>query len=120
MTSWIVRICDEAIRAYQRWISAYTLPRCKYYPTCSSYARQALHIHGFTKGMILAAWRLMRCNPFSLGGVDYPPLPGQWHSAPYHQMSCEELHAYWDRIDADAASSKEHIDPQVVPDVSAS
>ena len=50
------------IRLYQRWISPAMAPRCRYYPTCSSYASQAIRE--------LAVWRLLRCNPFSPGGVD--------------------------------------------------
>ncbi len=45
---------------------------CKYHPSCSEYAIQALRKHGLFKGAVLAAWRLARCNPWSHGGVDYP------------------------------------------------
>jgi uncharacterized protein len=45
--------------------------RCKYHPTCSQYALDALRQHGFVRGSILAGWRLLRCNPWSRGGVDY-------------------------------------------------
>jgi uncharacterized protein len=45
---------------------------CKYHPGCSEYAIQALRKHGLLKGSALAAWRLLRCNPWSHGGVDYP------------------------------------------------
>ena len=44
---------------------------CKYHPTCSQYALDALKEYGFVRGSILAAWRLLRCNPWSRGGVDY-------------------------------------------------
>lgn len=44
--------------------------RCKYYPTCSEYARGALLKRGIIKGTMMTAWRLLRCNPFSAGGVD--------------------------------------------------
>ena len=47
--------------------------KCKYYPTCSSYALTAYEKHGFIKGTILTVWRLLRCNPWSLGGVDKVP-----------------------------------------------
>jgi putative membrane protein insertion efficiency factor len=49
---------------------------CKYIPTCSEYAAQAIEKHGAFKGCILAAWRLLRCNPFSQGGID--PVPEVW------------------------------------------
>jgi putative membrane protein insertion efficiency factor len=45
---------------------------CKYHPSCSEYAIQALRKHGLLKGSVLAVWRLLRCNPWSHGGVDYP------------------------------------------------
>ena len=58
------------IRAYQRWISPAIAPRCRYYPTCSNYAVEAIRELGPVRGSILAAWRVLRCNPFSHGGVD--------------------------------------------------
>ena len=58
------------IRAYQRWISPALAPRCRYYPSCSDYAIQAIRELGPVRGLILAAWRLLRCNPFSHGGFD--------------------------------------------------
>jgi len=58
------------IRAYQRWISPAMAPRCRYYPTCSAYAVEAIRELGPIRGLILASWRLLRCNPFSHGGVD--------------------------------------------------
>jgi putative membrane protein insertion efficiency factor len=58
------------IRLYQRWISPAFAPRCRYYPTCSAYAVQAIRELGPIRGSILASWRLLRCNPFSPGGVD--------------------------------------------------
>jgi uncharacterized protein len=45
--------------------------RCKYHPSCSQYALDALREFGFARGALLAGWRLLRCNPWSLGGVDY-------------------------------------------------
>jgi putative membrane protein insertion efficiency factor len=47
-------------------------PTCKYHPTCSQYASGALRKHGLLKGSLKAAWRILRCNPWSGGGVDYP------------------------------------------------
>ena len=58
------------IRLYQRWISPAFGPRCRYYPTCSAYAVEAIRELGPIRGLIVAAWRLLRCNPFSHGGVD--------------------------------------------------
>jgi putative membrane protein insertion efficiency factor len=58
------------IRLYQRLISPALPRRCKYEPTCSAYAAEALRTYGPLRGCVLAAWRLVRCNPFSHGGFD--------------------------------------------------
>ena len=62
-----------AIRGYQRWISPFLPSSCKYYPSCSQYAYEAIAKYGLLKGGALAAWRLLRCNPYSKGGFDYVP-----------------------------------------------
>jgi putative membrane protein insertion efficiency factor len=61
------------LRAYQRWISPLFPPRCRFYPSCSSYAISALQTHGLVRGAALALWRLMRCQPFGRPGVDHVP-----------------------------------------------
>ena len=61
------------IRGYQRFISPMLPAQCKYYPTCSCYAVTAYEKHGFIKGTVLTVWRLLRCNPWSLGGIDEVP-----------------------------------------------
>jgi len=58
------------IHVYRRVISPFIAPRCRYYPTCSSYGIEAIRTYGVFRGSILAAWRLLRCNPFSDGGFD--------------------------------------------------
>jgi putative membrane protein insertion efficiency factor len=58
------------IRAYRRFVSPALPNRCKYYPSCSAYAVEAIREVGALRGSILAAWRLVRCNPFSHGGYD--------------------------------------------------
>ena len=58
------------LRGYQRWISPLIGSRCKYYPSCSEYAVQAIGRYGILRGSVLATWRLLRCNPFSHGGYD--------------------------------------------------
>lgn len=66
------------IRFYQRQVSPlYAQGRCKYLPTCSQYAYEAITLHGAWKGLLLAIWRVLRCNPFSKGGYD--PVPAQKH-----------------------------------------
>ena len=64
------RLALMPISAYQRWISPLFPRRCRYEPTCSAYAAQAVRRFGFLRGSVLAAWRLLRCNPFSHGGFD--------------------------------------------------
>ena len=59
------------LRAYQTLVSPMLGPRCKYHPTCSQYAADALREFGLVRGLLLAGWRLLRCNPWSHGGVDY-------------------------------------------------
>jgi putative membrane protein insertion efficiency factor len=58
------------IRAYQRAFSPALGNRCKYYPSCSEYAAQAIERFGILRGLVLAGWRLLRCNPWSHGGFD--------------------------------------------------
>jgi uncharacterized protein len=64
------RIVIAPIRVYQRVISPALPRRCKYHPTCSAYAVEAIRTYGVLRGLVLAAWRLLRCNPWSHGGVD--------------------------------------------------
>lgn len=63
------------IRFYRRFLSPALGQRCRYYPTCSTYAEEAVRELGAVRGIILAAWRVLRCNPFSPGGLD--PLSGR-------------------------------------------
>ena len=71
----LVRLVIAAIRAYQRVLSPALGARCRYHPSCSAYALQAVEGYGILRGCVLAAWRLLRCNPFSHGGYD--PVSGQ-------------------------------------------
>lgn len=61
------------IRFYRKHISPFLPPMCRYYPTCSCYAVEAIETHGAFKGFLLALWRVLRCNPLSPGGYD--PVP---------------------------------------------
>jgi hypothetical protein len=61
------------IRAYRRWISPLKPPSCRFYPTCSAYASEAIAAHGILRGLALASWRLLRCHPLARGGYD--PVP---------------------------------------------
>ena len=63
------------IVAYRRWISPALPPRCRFYPSCSEYAVTAITTHGPVRGLGLAVWRLLRCQPFHPGGIDHVPPP---------------------------------------------
>jgi uncharacterized protein len=69
----VKRFALAAIGGYRRWISPILPPRCRYEPSCSAYAVEAVQRFGLARGLLLAAWRLLRCNPFSHGGFDPPP-----------------------------------------------
>ena len=70
MKRWLTAVLLAPIRAYQRWISPAFPRRCRYEPTCSAYATEAIRELGPLRGSIVAGWRLLRCNPFSNGGID--------------------------------------------------
>jgi putative membrane protein insertion efficiency factor len=61
------------IRAYQILISPWSLGKCRFVPTCSNYAIEAINLHGVIHGVYLSAGRILRCNPFNPGGYD--PVP---------------------------------------------
>ena len=63
-------VAQVPIHVYRRVVSPALPARCKYYPSCSAYAEEAVRELGAFRGMILAAWRVLRCNPFSNGGLD--------------------------------------------------
>jgi putative membrane protein insertion efficiency factor len=69
----ITRLSVMMIRGYQRFVSPYTPPTCRFYPTCSAYAVEAIQRHGAWHGIVLATRRLLRCHPFHPGGYD--PVP---------------------------------------------
>jgi len=65
------------VKGYQLIVSPWFGPSCRYYPSCSAYAVTALQRHGAVRGSVLAGWRLLRCNPWSDGGVDHVPEHGE-------------------------------------------
>lgn len=73
---WPAEILVAPIRFYQRFITPYTPATCRYYPTCSAYAVTALRTRGALVGTVLTIWRLLRCNPWSDGGIDHVPVTG--------------------------------------------
>ncbi len=72
------RIFIAVIRWYQRCISAYTPRSCRFEPTCSHYAVEAIETYGALKGIGMAIWRILRCNPFCKGGFDPVPMPSRF------------------------------------------
>ena len=67
------RLLAFAIVAYQRTISPLLGPNCRYYPSCSQYAKEAVLKYGVRRGVALAVRRIVRCNPWNPGGVDFVP-----------------------------------------------
>jgi uncharacterized protein len=63
-------VVTAPIRLYQKTVSPLTGSRCKYHPSCSEYSVQAISKFGILRGLVLAGWRLLRCNPWSRGGFD--------------------------------------------------
>ncbi|MFO7894476.1 MAG: membrane protein insertion efficiency factor YidD [Longimicrobiales bacterium] len=70
----MARIFLSIVRFYRRWLSPMTPPSCRFTPTCSAYAEEAVHEHGAGRGGWLALRRVLRCHPF--GGSGYDPVPG--------------------------------------------
>ena len=77
------RIPIALLRGYQRWVSPALPPTCRFYPTCSAYAIEALQVHGLLRGSWLTVGRLARCAPWHPGGVD-PVPPRRPRSARNH------------------------------------
>jgi putative membrane protein insertion efficiency factor len=72
----LTRLPVALLRGYQRWVSPALPPTCRFYPTCSAYAIEALQVHGLLRGSWLTVRRLLRCAPWHPGGVDpVPPRP---------------------------------------------
>ncbi len=67
------------IRLYRLTLSGWLGGQCRFYPSCSRYAEEAVVVHGAVRGSLLAAWRVLRCGPFTAGGVD-PVPPRRWGS----------------------------------------
>ena len=98
MTSLPAKVLIAPIRFYQRFITPYTPASCRYYPTCSAYAVTALRTHGAVIWTGLTIWRLLRCNPWSSGGIDHVPAKGQLRRQ--HAPATADVNTF----DGDAAS----------------
>ncbi len=66
-------VLKTVLRGYKRWVSPMFPPACRYVPTCSEYAMEAVERYGVLRGGVMAAWRLLRCNPLARGGLDLVP-----------------------------------------------
>lgn len=79
------------IKFYQKCISPFFPAKCKYHPTCSAYAMEAFRKFGFFRGFLLAGWRILRCNPWSMGGYD--PVPEKFT---FRAQSCDhtDIHSF--------------------------
>ncbi len=84
------RIAIAMLRLYKRWISPAFPPSCRYVPTCSEYAMEAVARRGVLPGAMLAAWRLLRCHPFTKGGYD--PVTERRAGKP-GMHACHEAHS---------------------------
>jgi len=80
------RVGIALVRLYQRGVSGLKPATCRFYPSCSEYAAQAIAHRGLLRGALLAGWRLLRCNPFSAGGYD----PGPWEGEAASRQACPE------------------------------
>ncbi|HCA84412.1 MAG TPA: membrane protein insertion efficiency factor YidD [Streptomyces sp.] len=92
------------IKLYQWTISPLLGPVCKYYPSCSHYGYTAIAVHGAVKGTALTAWRILRCNPWSHGGVDH--VPPRKHPV-WHQR----LRSRWSDYSAEAPAEQPETQP---------
>ena len=86
------------IKFYQKCISPLFPAKCKYHPTCSSYALTAFRRFGFIRGFLLAGWRILRCNPWSMGGFD--PVPEKF------TFKVKKYYDYPDGTDSDQDDNK--------------
>lgn len=80
------RILLALLRGYKKHISPHLGDNCRFTPTCSEYAMDAISVHGSIKGILLTIWRVLRCNPF--GKVGYDPVP------PKHSWKNDERHIW--------------------------
>ena len=71
------KLAQLALRGYKRWISPMLPVACRFVPTCSEYAEEAIERFGLVRGGVMALWRLLRCNPFGGDGWDPVDKPGK-------------------------------------------
>jgi putative membrane protein insertion efficiency factor len=78
----LVRALLGLITGYRRWISPFLPPACRFHPTCSDYAADAIRVHGAGRGTVLAVRRVCRCHPLNAGGFDPVPPRGEVRREP--------------------------------------
>ena len=81
------------IWAYRLTLSGLLGGQCRFYPSCSSYALDAIRLHGATRGTLLAMWRIARCGPFTDGGVDPVPSPRERPARPPYDVVIHRMDA---------------------------
>ena len=101
-------LLSAIIRGYQKYVSPNLAPRCRYYPSCSEYGLRSIEVHGALKGTLLAIWRILRCNPWSKGGVDHVPDKGAWPAKP---LGHAELMSLREQRDPDHPDTTRHSTP---------
>lgn len=84
---WLRELYLLPVRFYQRFVSPWKPPTCRFEPTCSHFALEAVRVHGIFKGSLLTVWRILRCQPFCEGGLDPVPERGHWKA---HECSPPE------------------------------
>lgn len=82
----LVFILVGMIRIYQLTLSPRLGQVCRYYPSCSHYGVEAITVHGAIKGTLLTGYRIVRCNPWAEGGIDFVPGVGKWPARKAHQI----------------------------------
>ncbi|NLW79818.1 MAG: membrane protein insertion efficiency factor YidD [Ruminococcaceae bacterium] len=85
------KVLIALFKGYKKWISPHMGNNCRFMPTCSEYAMEAVEVHGAGKGLLLATWRVLRCNPFGKVGYDPPPEKGRWKN-PQRRIVRESRH----------------------------
>ena len=112
MTSVVARVIVAPIRFYQRFVSPALPASCRYYPTCSSYAVEALQVHGAVRGIWLAVRRLGRCHPWHEGGMDPVPPARERHARSGSSVSVNPVSSVCEQLD-------EHLQTLIFPDPTA-
>jgi putative membrane protein insertion efficiency factor len=102
------------ITGYRRLLSPLLGPRCRFYPSCSAYALEAISVHGAAKGTALATARICRCHPWTPGGVDNVPPKGAWRPEPY--VSLEDFSDVRAALDAEIAGRSSTATSPPMPD----